>query len=136
MRITSMPRHEAITGPVETASAQVASRANDVSPPGAIPNRTSLAVPVVRALRTSKFVCRKLPAGGWGPRDVSTASAVAECGKREAPPGRCASVAGGLDGQNQGVVEEFGGGGISEASAFEGEHGVCDVSREGVVPQG
>ena len=111
-------------------------RANYVGPAGAIPDGTPLAVPEVEALGTSELVGSKVPAGWWCPRDVRRASAISEGGKWKAPPGRCATVAGGLYGQDQGVVEEFGGGGIGEASAFEGEHGVGDVGGEGVVPQG
>ena len=103
--VTSMPSSVAVAGPVKTARAQMASRADYVSPPSAISDRTSVAMPEVCALGTSNLVGRKVPAGRWGPGDIATASAIPDGGKRQAPPGWCAAVAGSLYGQDQGVVE-------------------------------
>ena len=51
------------------------------------------------------------------------------------PPGGCATVAGGVNWQQESFAFEFSGGGAGEAAAFEREYSMGDVSGDGVGPE-
>ena len=70
-----------------------------------------------------------------GPSDIGTSGTFLNAGMGQVSPGWSATVAGGVDWQEESVAFEFRGGGAGEAAAFEREHGMSDVSGDGVVPK-